>query len=468
MPLTPGEQNLHDAIYQGAELVAPKHASSQQGINDPTLVPQVLPQSVTSLLILNSSNVGSRWLWWIDSPAATKGYNVYRAFDNPAAGWTRLNGNVPWPGHSFQDTTVLTEKTYEVQPQDFVEKGEMGKWGFKLPETAYSSAVKGRPVVANSPDDVVVTVDGKPLRPVMVVGIDQTVWMQMDNTLPTGGAVTNLALVNNGDVGKADYSGVQKWTVKYKSLTNFVDIYSTLTRTYYTVVPVGPTGEIHAPGAPGTPIVNSQEVEQMNYIAAEMIRRNAWVFEMRGEPSYALFRKTRGVICGCKTTGVAQPRHGCPSCFEVGVVGGYYGPYDILYIDPDQAAVRELQEGGVTVTREAMSYLGPTPIVQDGDLIVRRNGERLVINNVNYKSWQGCIVQQEFKVTLLNKGDTRYLIPINTGMVPTIFNPIVKVNPLDGQGNGEPITDARTEPDKVWENPDPQVGRTVTFGKIQR
>ena len=461
MALSDFEKGVQKEISTGQEL--PRTDIQGGGPDNPNPI----PQAVSSILILNSSYVGSRDLWWVDSPSATKGYNVYRAYDHPSQ-WVKINGNIPWQGHFYRDATVLTQKTYTVQAKDFVEQGEFGKWGIKLPEVAYSSLVVGRPVVATSPDDVTVTVDGKALRPVMVVGLDQTVWMQMDNTLPQDGAVTDFPLKSTTDAGKADYSGVQEWKVTYNALTNFVDIYTTLTRTYYTVVPVGDRGEIHTPGAVGTPVVNSQEVDRMDYMQREMVRRNAWIFEQVGEPAYVMFRKTRGTSCGCKGTGLGQPRTGCPICFEVGFVGGYYGPYDILFIDPDTAATRELDEGGIKVTREARSYLTNTPIVQDGDLIIRRNGERLVINGVTYKSPRGVILQQDFNVTLLNKGDTRYLIPVNTGL-PTIFNPIVVDNPLDGgRGNGEPITDARTEPDKVYENSDPQAARTITFGRIQR
>jgi hypothetical protein len=464
MALSDFEKGVQKEISTGQEL--PRTAGAPDN-------PNPAPQAVSSLLILNSSFVGSRDLWWVDSPSATKGYNIYRAFDQPDQ-WAKINGDIPWQGHFYRDATVLTQKTYTVQQADFVEQGELGKWGFKLPEVAYSSLIQGRPIVATSPDDVTVLLDGKPYRPVMVVGLDQTVWMQMDNTVapaadarPFIGGDAAVALVNNGDVGKADYSGVQ-WEVRYNALTNFVDIYTTLTRTFYTVVPVGDRGEVHTPGALGTPVVNSQEVDRMDYMQREMVRRNAWLFEQVGEPAYIMFRKTRGVSCGCKGTGLGQPRTGCPSCFEIGFVGGYYGPYDILFIDPDQAATRELDEGGVKVTRAARSYLTNTPIVQDGDLIIRRNGERLVISEVVYKSPRGVILQQDFNVTLLNKGDTRYLIPVNTGL-PTIFDPVVVNNPVDGgKGNGEPITDARTEPDKQWENKDPQAARTITFGRIQR
>src|SRR5271157_4787926 len=53
---------------------------------------------VSNLLVLNSSYVGSRDLWWVDDPGATKGYNIYRAFDYPT-NWVKLNP-FPWVGIS--------------------------------------------------------------------------------------------------------------------------------------------------------------------------------------------------------------------------------------------------------------------------------------------------------------------------------------------------------------------------------
>jgi hypothetical protein len=208
-----------------------------------------------------------------------------------------------------------------------------------------------------------------------------------------------------------------------------------------------------------------------------MVRRNEWVFEQIGEPAYILFRKTRGEICGCRgaETGLGAPRSGCPICFEVGIVGGYYGPYDITYVPPDSALTRELDEGGgIKATRESRSYLTNTPIVQDGDLIVRRNSDRLVVAGVIYKSPRGILLQQDFTTQLLTPGDTRYLIPLNTGL-PTLYDPVVRKNslqgidPLNPKGNGEPLFDARVQPGKgPWENTaEIPIGRTVTFGKIQ-
>jgi len=435
---------------------------------------------VNELLVLNSSYVGSRDLWWVDDPEATKGYNIYRAHDYPD-NWERLNRGV-WRGHFWRDQAALEEVTYEVGPKDWIDKGGMGKWGFKLPEAPYSDIVASRPKLATSPDDVSVTLTDISnstitVRPIAVVPLDQAVWLPADNDLPQGGAVSDQAQVYTDNVNQVNYGGIQRFRATYKRLANYVDIYTSMVRQFYTVVPVGDHGELHRPGAPGSKVVNTQEVDTITWEYAEMVRRNQWVFEQVGEPAYVLFRRTRGEPCGCvrPEAGLGAPRHGCKSCFETGIIGGYYGPYDLLYVPPDTALVRELDEGGgIKAARESRSYLTNTPIVQDGDLLVRRTGDRLVIHGVTYKQPRGILLQQDFGTELLKPGDTRYLIPLNTGL-PTLYNPVVRDNPDQGidphhlRGDGEPLYDAREQPNREpWENTvEVPIGRTVTFGKIE-
>src|ERR1700728_68214 len=111
---------------------------------------------ISNLLVLNSSYVGSRDLWWVDDPEATKGYNVYRAYDYPT-NWQKLTP-VPMSGHFYRDMSALQEVTYTVQPADWVEQGELGRWIFRIPDPPFSQAVQGRPVISNDPGDVVITV----------------------------------------------------------------------------------------------------------------------------------------------------------------------------------------------------------------------------------------------------------------------------------------------------------------------
>jgi len=416
---------------------------------------------ISNLLILNSNYVGARDLHWVDDPKAVLGYNIYRAFDYPTS-WVKLN-SYPLTIHFYRDETTLQQVTYTVTSNDFVEKGEGGHWVLHIPDIPYSTIVRGRAQVTNSPQDVTILMDGKSFRPIQVQGLDQSIWIQRDNTLHQGGAVSDLPAM-------PDLTQVQVFQVVYSKLVNYVDIYTRLTRTFYTVVGIGADGqELHTPGEPNTEIVDTQQIDRMDYMQREMVRRNDWLFEQVGEPAFLMFRKTKGVTCGCLQGGLNQPRTGCSGCFEIGIVGGYFGPYDFLYIDPDSQVMRTLQEGGIEVERESTAYLGPSPIVQDGDLIIRRNGERLVINKVRYKSPRGVLLMQDFTTTLLRRGDTRYLVPVVYPQIPpVIYNPVYDITSQPNAG-GEPISKMVNDPDagKNWENPDKQDGRTVTFNRIK-
>lgn len=430
--------------------------------------PQFGIEFVKNLLLIDSGMVGSHDLWWADSKAATKGYNIYRAHEAPT-NWVKLNKS-PWLGHFYRDMTTLEQVQYTVNPDEFIEKGEVGQWVIRLRETPYTTAVRGAVHISNSPDDVTVICDGVAFRPTSVNAFDRTVTMLVDNTLKPGGAVSDTALVNDGNVSIANYNSVQTWQVVYNKLTNFVDIYANFARTYYTVVPVNDKGEMHKPGANGSEVKNTQEVDNIDWTYEEMVRRNEWLFHTTGEPALIMFRMWRGEKCGC-VFGSEQPKHGCPSCFETGYVGGYIGPFDFLYVPPDSALSRVLDEGGIKTTRSSRSYMTRTPIIQNGDLILRANGDIMTVTDVVYKMPRGIIVQQDFTTELLPPGDTRYLIRQRPSPIPTLYNPIVRPDPLNGTGNGQPVFDPRTVPaingGKNWENPNIPIGKTVEFGKIQ-
>ena len=118
-----------------------------------------------------------------------------------------------------------------------------------------------------------------------------------------------------------------------------------------------------------------------------------------------------------------------------------------------------------------------------GDLIIRKNGERLVIANPTYKSPRGVLLQQEFDVVLLQQTDTRYRVPLRSMDLPVIYNPAFQTAPgtgndftdpgfvdtgiLGGTDAFEPVSSPTTDPTKTWENPLVPKGRTVVFGNIQ-
>jgi hypothetical protein len=100
----------------------------------------------------------------------------------------------------------------------------------------------------------------------------------------------------------------------------------------------------------------------------------------------------------------------------------------------------------------------------------------MVISDVVYKMPRGIILQQDFTVELLAPGDTRYLsaqamIRKNYGSLPTLYNPVVRPDPKNGTGTGQPVFDPRTVPailgGRQFENPNIPIGKTVEFGKLQ-
>lgn len=405
---------------------------------------------VRNLLILNSSINQSRDLWWPRDTKATLGYNVYRA-ENAPIEWKRLTPT-PVPGQYFRDQTRLQLVKFPVTAGNWIDAGEMGQKCVRLPDVPYSNVTQGRAVVASHPDDVGIEIIDNSnnktiLRPLQVSGMDKTVWLPVGAALPYGGAVDEYPII--------DYSKVASINLLYYRLVNHVDIMTNLLRTFYTVVPVTDRGEEHLPGARGTDIVDSLQVDKIDYILAEMVRRNQWLLEQAAEPTKLLFRRSSGERCGCASE-FTQGRTACPICYETGFVGGYYGPIDFLFLDPDTAATRTIDEGGQKVERQSQSWVTRTPVLQDGDLIVRKNGERLVISGVTPKMPRGVLVHQNYNVELLNPLDTRYLIPIDEPEEPVLYNPVTQHDPGHG---AQPVVVTKSE--------NPRAGRTVTFARIQ-
>lgn len=408
---------------------------------------------VQGLIILTGAVPGIRDLFWVhDEDPRVIGYVPFRSEDRFSA-WTRLTQD-PIPGNRYRDETRLEEVLRPVAAADWQDRGATGYKTFKVPDSPiYGSIQDGRVILASQPMDVQVWIDDKPVAPVRVDGVDGVVWLPQAFALQAnadrrelmGPALTEASVVK----------------VAYKKLTNFVPP-TPEARAYYSVVPVLMDGSLaHTPGAPGTEVVNIFEVDKPNYIGDAMVEKNVWLFEFSGEPAHLLLKRSRGKRCGCINAG--QARTGCTTCYETGIVGGFYGPYDFPFIDPDQGTTKEVNEGGVKVTRQSRSYLGPTPVVQAGDLIIRKNGERLVIGSPTYKSPRGVLLQQEFDAILLPAGDTRYRVPLRPPLNPEPFNPAFDT-PAPA---GEPVSSPLTDPTKVWEGDMVPIGRTVAFGNIQ-
>ena len=159
------------------------------------------------------------------------------------------------------------------------------------------------------------------------------------------------------------------------------------------------------------------EVETLDYIWREAMRRNAWILQQGGERVKAFIRKTAGEPCDCQIDDRTreyskQPSQRCTTCFGTGFKGGYEGPYEII-IAPDDAERRISQS--VMGRRKEHTYevwMGPSPLLTQRDFIVKQTNERYSVGAVRRPSHRGNLMQQHFNIAYLDQGDIRYCVPI--------------------------------------------------------
>ena len=206
---------------------------------------------------------------------------------------------------------------------------------------------------------------------------------------------------------------------------------------------------------------NSYEVEKLNYIWREAIRRNSWILDHGGERVKAFIKKNAGIQCGCNSDLHGQPKSDCPTCFGVGFIGGYDGPYDIT-IAPDDAEMNLKQEiRGRTVIKQYETWTGPSPLLSQRDFILKLNGDRYGIGPVRMPSNRGMQLQQFFITSHLDSADVRYKVP---AIDPATFAYPATRYTIPGHGDATPmITNAVQIPSERQER-----GNTVTAENTNR
>ena len=203
---------------------------------------------------------------------------------------------------------------------------------------------------------------------------------------------------------------------------------------------------------------SSYEIEKLDFMWKEAIRRNRWILEQGGERVKMFLRKNVGVPCPCAPNDIhKQPRNDCPRCFGTGILGGYEGPYETI-IAPDDAERRIAQKDiGRTLEHTYEVWTGPAPLLSMRDFLVKLNGDRYSVGPVRFPSNRGMVLQQHFNIGHLDEQDIRYRVPVG--------NPIKFVAAQFGpaspeQGGSTDITEKPNIPDerelrgrmKVWEN----------------
>lgn len=342
------------------------------------------------------------------------GCNIYRSDDGDRGPYRRLN-QYPVSALFWRDFTEnIWIEQEKVDLSDWVSRGygELGAWQFriKIPPIVKKT---GQKIFANSPDDVVLRINGQivPIHTVdgasgLVTLINQKTYdiareKYIDPILPSETDTVEISYWRNVNVVRSSLD--HKHQVWYRI--------TTVAKSDDT-----PSGLVETPLNFCEPISMVQK-EPLDYIWKEALRRNNWILEQGGERVKLFVRKRSGITCHCTydetMVGVSkQPSNRCERCFGTGFVGGYEGPYEII-VCPDDGEVNIVQtERGRNKEHTYECWIGPTPSVSQKDFIVKQDGDRYSIGAVRRPSNRGNLLNQFFSIGYLDEADIRYRVPV--------------------------------------------------------
>lgn len=353
----------------------------------------------------------------INARFAIAGVNIYRSFDSEFGPYHRITS---WPvGSTFWRDSTINELVVNEDVSDrFLSFGvpASGQQRYRYIFQTSSPIVKAQSqnVFESSPYEVWVYVDGVQAAVSRVFG--NTGEVELDTRkfaeVGTQQAVEPI-LPRPGS----------KVTCTYRRNRQFIRT-DLAQRVFYRVTTVAAPVDPECPCRYGplieTPLeyatgASSSELEKLDYIWREAIRRNRWILDQGGERVQVFLRKAVGPLCPCipPTDHHKQPVSDCPYCFGQGIIGGFEGPFAIL-VAPDDAEKRVSQkESGRTVEHMYEVWTGPSPLLTMRDFLVKVNGERFSIGAVRMPTNRGMVLQQHFNIASLDEKDIREKVPMD-------------------------------------------------------
>jgi hypothetical protein len=392
------------------------------------------------------------------------GTNVYRSFDSEFGPFERVTdlplGAIFWRDRT--DNVVVLDE--EVTAERWVIRGEHST---EMTGPRYVFQTEHRPIVQSNsqkvsawnPADVFVRVDGVLARVLRVDG-------------PSGEVELDVFFYDQTETQTREKPVVpgpnSKVTVSYRY--NRLYLRTDLAqRVFYRVTTVGipvtcPIERAQPQDLVETPLeraaaTSNFEIEKLDWIWREAVRRNQWVLNQGGERVKVFLRKQVGTPCPCnQKPAYKQPISDCLICYGTGIVDGYEGPYDVI-VAPDDSERRIAQKPeGRSIEHTYEVWMGPSPLVSQRDFLVKINGERYSIGSVRMPTNRGMVLQQHFNIGHLDEQEIRYKIPIDNprGFVVNQLTPVIPP-----QTSPAAPTDKRHIPDEKELR-----GRTVTWENI--
>lgn len=428
-----------------------------------------------------------RGMWDIrwDSPAdlcrnegfTAVGVNVYRSTSTERGPYFRVNA-LPIGSTFYRDSTtnVLREDLVD-WATEWASKGQTANTGEWILTTRFEpvKADDGN-VSADSPSDVEVLIDGIPVPVHAVSGFRREITIH-------NSAFANVATQQNEK--PLIPTSTSQVLVRYYENVNKVRTQMDR-KTFYrlTTVATDAQGALKESDLRRSPPISTIEVEALDWVWREAIRRNLWILQQGGERVKVFLRKQYGEACYCgmdpRTAEFShQPSKLCLVCYGTGVKGGYDGPFDVI-VGADSDAERKIEQTmfGLRLDHQYPVWTGPSPTLSQRDFLVKQNGDRYSVGAVMRPSNRGNVLQQHFTMGYLDEGDIRYQIPVTGTALPLQpktqttdrivtgdpgefrHNPSVQEHPIGPDPTHPMITDKDGIPEErqdrgrtpVWEN----------------
>lgn len=345
------------------------------------------------------------------------GVNVYRSIDSSEGPWTLVN------------SSPLTVDFYRDQSQNIAVVDEVvnNTTHLRIEEHCVVIQTQNYPLVFSETDQTLLTdtdlitvkIDGKQ---VMVKSInswtgeielfsepeyDPVFERFIDLPVPTNSSVIEISYVYNNLVLQDDRLVDQRIFYKVTSVTN----------------------DGNETRIADAPIASYQDLDALTYIWKNIISKQKFLLEQAGEVAKVFIQRSAGVRCTehdilDRELYGDDERRTCPVCYGTGFEGGYIGPFDLLIGNFDAATTYKRANKGRKKTKSQETFTINYPVLRQGDIIVRQNGERYVVGPVRRKESNGLLLQQDFELHILQPSDILYKITIPG--VPDIYPKIDK------------------------------------------
>lgn len=378
------------------------------------------PLAPRNLMVTSPYQVGKTDIRW-DNPKLIPqnndlyilGVNVYRSLESPYGPYEKITEN-PVEVLYYRDETKEVTVTEDATPTLRY---------YNEPDKRWNIYSQRRPIVqpgkngkiSDRIDDVIVEIDDGDGTYVTVPAF--TVSGPTGEVTLISGPTYNYS-VNQVIPPRLPHPPLGRVRLTYTYLGN--QVLSRLNqRIYYkaTTVAVDPNDNTKRIESPIEEVEwrSTFDIEEIDYVMKEMIRRNRWLLEQAGERVKVFTRKWMGEKCSDYEDSHGQSHQDCDTCFGTSYVNGYSGPYDIIIAPPESEKSIELLDMGLHIRYAFETWTGPFPLLNERDVIVRQNNERYIVGPVNPQGFRGTILQQHFTIEYIDEKDIRYKIGITGG-----------------------------------------------------